>query len=101
MSNIFKASEIDSTRKGWVVDLSGPDAVNPDCYWFWSTKAQARRFADLVASGMDANRAAHEVNSVTTAAAALGKRGGSATSEAKAAASRANGRKGGRPKKSK
>jgi hypothetical protein len=38
---------------------------------------------------------------VTAAAAALGKKGGSATTEAKQQASRENGRKGGRPRKDK
>ncbi len=42
-----------------------------------------------------------KVASQNTAAAQLGRRGGSATSSAKAAAARANGAKGGRPKKTK
>lgn len=42
----------------------------------------------------------HKVNNdLSTAAAALGRKGGSARSEAKTAAVRENGRKGGRPKK--
>lgn len=97
-TRIFKASEIDSSRKGWVADLGGPDAVNPDCYWFWRTKSQAVRFVELVDGGMSTAKAVNEVHKVTDAAAALGRRGGSVTSEAKAAAARANAKKGGWPK---
>lgn len=46
-------------------------------------------------------RETKEALSVSDAAAALGSKGGSVTSDAKAAAARANGRKGGRPKKKK
>lgn len=51
MTNVFKASEIDSKRKGWIVDLSPSDAVNPDCYWFFSSKAKAKTFSKLVGEG--------------------------------------------------
>lgn len=44
-------------------------------------------------------REVDEALTVSNAAAALGSKGGSVTSDAKAAAARANGRKGGRPKK--
>jgi hypothetical protein len=106
---IFKATEIDSNRKGWIADLSPADVVNPDCYWPWRTQQQARAFVALLDTGYDAGHAAYMVQSADTypssgrsrprneAAAILGKM----TSEAKAEAARANGRKGGRPRKAK
>jgi hypothetical protein len=45
--------------------------------------------------------AANHYNTIHAAAAALGQKGGKSTSESKAAAARANGRKGGRPRKQK
>jgi hypothetical protein len=57
MYQIFKASEIDSNKTGWVCDLSGPDAVNPDAYFYFGTKASAQKFADLIESGMSVQEA--------------------------------------------
>ena len=94
-TRVFKASEVDSKEAGWIVDLSGPEAVNPDCYWHFRTKWQANRFTKLIDGGMSTRDASRAVETVSNAAAALG----SIKSKAKAAAARANGRKGGRPKK--
>ena len=58
MNNIFKATEIDSSKKGWVVDLSPADCVNPDCYWFFSSKQKAERFQGFINDGLDASFAA-------------------------------------------
>ncbi len=57
---IIKASEVLPGRqwaKGYIVDLSPADVVNPDFYWSFATKAQAEKFLELVQSGMDARRA--------------------------------------------
>jgi hypothetical protein len=94
---IFKASEIDVYAKGWIADLSPASVVNPDYYWPWRTKRQAERFIALVDSGIDADIAAYQVNEVTATAAALGTLGGQASTDAKAAAARENGKRGGRP----
>lgn len=56
---IFKALEVDSTRTGWIVDLSPTDVVNPDCYWAFPTRKAARRFVNLFDSGMPSYEAAH------------------------------------------
>lgn len=91
---VFKAREIDSNKSGWVADLSGQNAVNPDCYWYFRTKWQASKFAELVDGGMDAREADHIVEQTSNAAAALG----SISSPAKAKAARENAKKGGWPK---
>ena len=59
---VFKASQIDSNRTGWVADLSDQNAVNPDCYYYWSTQKQATGFVALVDSGMRAAEAAHKIS---------------------------------------
>lgn len=99
-SAIFAASKIYTHNKGWFVDLSQGSTTNPDCYWWFSTRRQAEAFLELVNSGTDARDARHYVEQSHHAAAALGKIGGASRSEAKQTASRINGTKGGRPKKS-
>ena len=54
---IFKASEVDCNKSGWVCDLSGPDAVNPDAYWHFKTRKQAQWFAIHVDNGIPADLA--------------------------------------------
>ena len=44
---VFKASEIDSHKTGWIVDLSGPDAVYPDCYHHFTTYKEAKLFLEV------------------------------------------------------
>lgn len=60
-NRIFKASEIDGSRKGWVADLSPADVVNPDCYWFFNTRKQAKQFLGLVDGGMETRDAEHKI----------------------------------------
>lgn len=93
-TRVFKAREIDSSKTGWVADLSGTDAVNPDCYWYFRTKWQAAKFIELVDGGMDTREAEHTVEKTSNAAAALG----SISTPAKAKAARENAKRGGWPK---
>jgi len=61
--NIFRATEVDANRTGWVVDLSPLNVVDPDCRFFFGSKAQAVRFHQLVKSGVairDALRVTHK-----------------------------------------
>jgi hypothetical protein len=50
---IFKACEIDCNKKGWIVDLSPENIVNPDCYYYFETKKQCKGFLMLVNGGWD------------------------------------------------
>jgi len=67
-TRVFDAQEIDSYKSGWVADLSGPDAVNPDCYWYFRTKWQATKFIELVDGGTDSREAEHIVEQTSNAA---------------------------------
>jgi hypothetical protein len=61
-TNIVKASDIDPNHPtGYIVDLSGPDIVNPDCYWRFNLRHEARQFANLVNAGMAPREAYHRV----------------------------------------
>lgn len=68
-TRIFKASEIEYGRQGWIVDLSPAHIVNPDCYWRWPTRAQARLFAALRDAGIDPREAEHRVARLSATAA--------------------------------
>jgi hypothetical protein len=97
---VFRAAEVDPNRpQGWIVDLSGPGMVNPDCYWRFRTQRAALRFIKLVDGGMRPEEAEYTVKEMGAAAAAIGRLGGQSTTPAKRRASAANGRKGGRPRK--
>lgn len=93
---IFRASEIDISKTGWIADLSGPDIINPDCYFNFCTRRQAERFVKLVDEGTRTDEAVYIVMEASSAAAALG----SISTRAKADAARQNGLKGGRPRSS-
>lgn len=92
---VFRASEIDSHRDGWIADMSGPDTVNPDCYFGFDTHWQAVKFVELIDGGMRTDEAVHIVTEISNAARSLG----SIKSERKAASSAINGKLGGRPKR--
>lgn len=61
-SRVFKASQIDSNRKGYIADMSEGNSVNPDCYWAFDTKKKAVEFVRLVDGGMSAHEASRKVN---------------------------------------
>ena len=61
----------------------------------------ARNLNSKYGESLTVNEIRHEMSPVKTAAAALGRKGGSVKSERKAKSSAANGLKGGRPKKEK
>ena len=95
---IFSRDQVDPNRTpGWIADLNAPDdpMINPDCYWYWHTRKAAEKFIALVDAGTEPHEAAHIVVTQSEAASALGR----IRSPRKAATSAANGRKGGRPRK--
>lgn len=54
----FPRREVDPARRaGWVVDLSPAGAVNPDCYWYFDSRALAREFLTLMNTGLTAREA--------------------------------------------
>lgn len=60
---IKRANDIDSNRPGgWIADMSGSGAINPDCWFRFSTKAQAQEFVALVDSGMTTTEATYQVS---------------------------------------
>jgi len=65
-NRIFKSTEVDPNAfnmpTAWICDLSKGDAVNPDCYWYFTTRKQAQHFASLVDSGVSPRDAAHIVD---------------------------------------
>lgn len=92
---VFPTREVDATRDGWIADMSGPKAVNPDAYFHFRTRACAHKFVARVDAGEDAQQVYAEMIERSIAAATLG----SITSDRKARSSAANGKLGGRPKK--
>jgi hypothetical protein len=61
-NRVFKASKVNSHWAGWIADLSPDDAVNPDFYWHFRLRRQARRFVYLVDLGMRSDIAANQVD---------------------------------------
>jgi hypothetical protein len=96
---VFPAWKIDSSKTGWIADMSSGDAVNPDCYFSFSTRAQANLFVRLVDSGKRADEAVHIVETTSSAAAVIASLGGKVNSQAQNKARAANGKLGGRPRK--
>lgn len=84
---IYRASELDTNRTGWIADLSSGDVVNYRSHWAFATKAEAKLFLELVDAGTAKDEA---VELVTNSPQALAARLGSIRSAKKAASSRAN-----------
>ncbi len=61
MANIFRESEIKHGSKLWIVDLSSPGMVNPDCYWRFEKRKDAIKFAQLIESGKSPREAQYIV----------------------------------------
>jgi len=93
--NVYPAKEQDSKADGWIADMSGPSAVNPDCFFHFRTRQMAVKFVALVADGMSTDEAVHRINQSSSAAKTLG----SIKSDRKAKSSAENGKLGGRPRK--
>lgn len=92
---IFPARDIDSSKSGWIADLSPAHIVNPDCYYAFRTRHRAQEFIARVDAGEPAGYVYAAMIEQSNAAAALG----AIKSERKAKSSATNGKSGGRPKK--
>ena len=56
-TRIFKASEVKTGEDGYIADLSPADCVNPDFYWRFDTRKQARFFLHMVDGGIEGKMA--------------------------------------------
>lgn len=66
---IYKAREIDSNARGWIVEfdrLDMPNVSDPDMRWPFKTRKVAERFAALVEGGMDPWHAINELDKPTS-----------------------------------
>ena len=61
---IFRESEIKHGSKLWIVDLSSPDMVNPDCYWRFSKRKDAIKFTQIIKNGKSPREAQYIVTGV-------------------------------------
>lgn len=61
---VFRESEIKHGSKLWIVDLSSPGMVNPDCYWRFGKRKDAIKFAQLIESGKSPREAQYIVAGV-------------------------------------
>jgi len=62
---IYRAKEIDSNARGWIVEfdrLDMPEVSDPDMRWTFKTRKTAERFAKLVEDGMDPRAAINELD---------------------------------------
>jgi len=62
---VFQRSEYDPNWRDsgddWTVDLSTGDMANPDCYWHFNLKREAREFLALVDGGTEPAQAYGDV----------------------------------------
>lgn len=68
-AKIYRAKEIDSNARGWIVEfdrLDMPNVSDPDMRWKFHTRKVAERFAKLVEGGMDPQQAINELNKPTS-----------------------------------
>jgi len=58
---IFRESEIKHGSKLWIVDLSSPGMVNPDCYRRFGKRKDAIKFSQLIKNGKSPREAQYIV----------------------------------------